>query len=449
MHRRPDVSWDRMRASWMRPQRNGKPTPWDALIGSPSSRTAGNSDLSGAVRIQGCQLPDAPSGTRRVWVDADRYFYELDKGVSTPPFEARGALVWQYQGQAVFDRCPSAAEGVWRESALEQGGYDRVPAVDQVLVPGRAARVDAMGRRWVLASVDADTLGGLLRAADARESEAGTEPDWFPFGTPRAFVPFLREEVAPAFSRPTWFTYDELYCSGVWKVANWHADFLDRMTWPLSSWGQSVVLVTTSGGVLSGTYLGTGSSGTAYVLTAAHGVVNYKTDGTDMDASAMSVSVFTSTMGSASSVVGVADFIHGSYLTVLDTAEDWVVLTLASAPGVSIDAMSLSQRTTSLTSWTARTRAYPGGDPDGDGCDSNSGPDQYGAQGDIAGVNYSATNFFLSTAAGMSGGPFYYCWTGDCSEGVRQTSLHALYTGLSINGPRSTDIRSSVIAAMV
>ncbi len=53
----------------------------------------------------------------------------------------------------------------------------------------------------------------------------------------------------------------------------------------------------------------------------------------------------------------------------------------------------------------------------------------------------------ISSAEGMSGSPFYYCWTGDCDEGSAQTAVLKGFTGFHTFGPLVSPIRDTLLGA--
>lgn len=144
-----------------------------------------------------------------------------------------------------------------------------------------------------------------------------------------------------------------------------------------------------------------------------------------------------------------------------DVEDDYAVVKLDGAPGEGWMAItSASDSTTS--SYTNFHRAYPGWVP---GCIDNfeyslsevivEGPPgvrMYKADGDIQSTPSGRVRFDISSAVGMSGGPFFYCPNGPCDDGHWVTSIMSTpniwwffgWTGY-MEGPKGSDFRTWVI----
>jgi V8-like Glu-specific endopeptidase len=334
-----------------------------------------------------------------------------------------------------------------------------------------------------LHDLDTEALRQKLARYDATDAESygrGETAGADPYPGP-AYVPYLSTDDSEVFGIPV--VYDEQYCQGQRK-ALWGSRFIVNLAGgdalaessePYHSRAERYLIQSNGGGSrCSATKMDD-----RHILTAAHCIVddhynlkdedeiNACTFGNDAcTSSSSSCAVPSGDAVECENVVEIVD--NGEYGGSLDQPDDWAVMRLlGSVTGVR--SFFLSRRKSSLLDFTAFIRGYPGGTPDhatnvctsnniakaisttenANGLDvSTQGGRQFSATGQVAGVNIDATNFFISVASGISGGGMYYCWTGDCDEGAAQTSIASVYTGLSVNGPRSADFRSEVLAVI-
>lgn len=468
-----EQSWDDVRHAWAQPRHSGLPTPWDTIMGKASATSGGPADRPTTARVQ----RPLPPSRLRVFLDDDRYYYDLAPGHGTMPLVREGPVTWRYVGQAIFSASVSRKVGRWKPTSLGSGGYDRDLEPGQLLRPGVTRKADSLGRLWVLHELDREALQARLEAYDARANEP--LGDRYPG---EGYAPYLLGDEGGYFAMPVGYT--TTYCTGSDPASFWDVLFGDFTRFvanhskdPLSKSGRPFNNRAEKFVILGGA---TGCSGTIMdgddILTAAHCVTDEDLD--LLDATAIGVCTYANDGcgGSSCSVPsgravdcagGDSVILIGPYSGSLDSEDDLAVLRLQSRLGEVdsglIDTMYLSKRKSSLVDFAANTRGYPGGTPDSssDVCDDNtlssafSSADgastraaaQYFATGTVDAVLSSTINFILSSASGMSGGAMYYCWT-DCEDGHGQTSLQSLYTGLSLNGPRSADFRSSVLAVI-
>ncbi len=168
-----EPTWEDVRESWIRPRRNGKPTPWDGLVGKASARTGEQSDLL-VRRARPSRRPRSDAG--RVWIDDELYYYPLKRGISTPLIVREATGTWRYVGQQVYSNSPRRVGPHWAKDSADPVGQDETD-LDSYLGVGRAYRVDALGRRWELQSASSTGLQASLRAYDRRVAEAGMRPE--------------------------------------------------------------------------------------------------------------------------------------------------------------------------------------------------------------------------------------------------------------------------------
>jgi hypothetical protein len=449
---RAEAGWPQVREAWLRPQRNHRPTPWAGLFGRASARTRPLARPSpfGTVADGGAfeafeQLPVV------MWLDAERYVVLPPIGVSTPQSHTVGAYTWRYAGQAVYEAEAEGLGAAWRDPPL---GVVQRPLADSTapnVLPG-LVRVDRMGRVWVLDEVDSPGLANFLRGYDAEGGEPAEQP------TAGVVWPILGGE--PAFVQPQGWEYT--YCDDfenevlwAWEptVTNNTADPLEsdpdaadnlRGRRSVEVLNDSTPRKESAWGGFSGHGVGSQGSGSVvgerFVLTAHHVV-----EGEDVG----QMYVGLAGVSFRYDLPVEAVVVHGGDGTdpVDGGDQDWAVLELGEDIGVS--PFFLSRRAASLVNFGTHLRGFPGvevdtttpcANADGDG-------DQFSASGSVEGVGvFEELLTEVSSAEGMSGAAYYYCWTGDCDDGSAQTAILKGFTGFHTFGPLVSPIRDTILA---
>lgn len=474
-YRPKEAGWEEIRESWMRLQRNGKPTPWSGLFGKASMRSGAHSEL-GQPGCGGRRKHPTASvravGTGRVQVDADHYYYALGPGTVTPMLVTDGALTWRYAGQVIFSSAPlsgKGAQGRWRSPPSVA---PKETQVSDYFAIGESFRTDHLGRLWLLESVDE---GELAAARDrynkkvdvqfGRAESSGLQPPRHRLRQQET-IDDTSEFVYPLWSWSTW-----TYCGGDDTIETFErSDDPMAFETPLNERGKKVVFIYDgTGGWCSGTMV----DGSRHILTAAHCV--YLDSGHIRNSDYM----YACTYGNSQDAVPsgekgscfAIEWLHplpkydeSSYGS-LDEHDAAIVTLYEPLPSeYQVGWMALSNRTDFYDDEVQAIRGYPGGigdcvsaaadspivsmitdrvpsdDPGADGpLYVDYARMQATAHGSVVGGDGLYLKNATSSAHGMSGGPHYYCPTGDCDDTYLLTSVAAYMSpGTFVTGSETT-----------
>lgn len=447
----PVSGWGEVQEAWARPQRNGRPTPWSGLVGKPSARSQGGwaapseNKTNGSASDSHQGLGDLLSDV--LWVDAEHYVVRPPLGEPTSQLMSSGYFTWRYLGQAVFRVDPVREAPAWRDPPV---GFAQAREADSTAprVEARLMRYDRFGRVWILDDVDTAQLAEHIRRYD----RDGGEPE----EQATAGIVWPDSGGEPQFITPN--AWEFLYCDGeteaIWgfepSVETNPAEPLDRSPNAGDNVrGQRTVQVSygsvttnpnpepgESKSSYSLTRIGSGSVvGSRAVLTAKHVVSGHPAS-----------ELFITPEGAG--VRGVEAVVRQGGEDDDDTGDrDWAVLELDEE--VSVSPFFLSRRASSLVNFGTNLRGYPGPEVDtSTPCHTPLNQDQFKAHGAVEAIGvFDEVLTTASSATGMSGGPYYYCWTGDCDEGSAQTAVHKGWTGFHTFGPLVSPIRDTILGA--
>ncbi len=480
-YREREVGWADVREAWMRPQRNGRPTPWEGLVGRAGARTGSAADIaqlnrrrrsaSGQAQSACGMVPFSdgaagadPSRGARVWIDEDHYYYARASTTPRPGLQRFGALIWRYAGQQVFSRNPTSRQAAWRDAGPDQGASGRIEPR-----PGIDSMIDADGGRWELDEVDSSERH-LRRTVYEKQVRAQglSEPSGRRPGPPDL------ADISGRWRATRFVRADRSYENECDQLVNTEYP-LRPSGHPFNNRARKIVDIWTK-------CTGSGGSGVMiddrHVLTAAHVIVDG--DGNYLDTDQMLICAYGNCSEAAEEhpkearcyEVGWAHApdealeLQASVWGVGSSDWDFAVLTLRKvieAP-YTFGWMALSANDGGLTSVKDHHRGYPGKTPDCetnndcpsavvtrrsiDGCDSPLDPgssQQYYAMGDVLSIWSGELEFSTSTAPGLSGAPHYYCPTGDCDDGHYVTAVHSGHTSAYSYGVKASAIRDWVL----
>ena len=410
-------------------------------------------DLAGMAAMR-----EASLGLQRMYVDETHYYFHLPDHVVTEEWEWRGALLWRFDGMELFSDVPDT---LVPQTFIEQDyvltGLEYDP--DGYLGVGTAERSDRYGRRWVLEAVDVDAARAIVEADEKAAAawngeEAGVEPN--------PGVELNPDGGTEHTVLPT--SWDVVTCSGTNRFYDHsgNGDMTQANPVPMNERQRKIVLIWGSESC-TGTMIDANT-----LLTAAHCVTN--SSGVDYPASTFTVCTMENLDENISGLAAADCF----GVTDVDTAPSWVddtpfvteydyaLLHLDGTPGNGWFELSSASDAT-INGPTDFLRGYPIVERD---CDTNTvtnealttvntwnGRQMYAADGEVQSTPVGYVKWDTSVALGVSGGPHFYCPTGDCANGHYQTGVQSVVwiscanppcSSGYIAGPKARDIESWV-----
>ncbi len=406
------------------------------------------------------QVREADQGLIRVYLNETDWYFALRDDIETPEFAWRGAMLWRYDGQAVYSDesvpYPSVISFTEPDFVLTGAAFD----ADAYFGVGVAHRTDNYGRRWVLDYVDADLAQSVHDENDAANAlsmgeEPGVEANLGIEYNPDAGAERL-------VTLRSWSTVDCGAEIGTYFDHSGNGAMTLATVSPMNDRQRKTLIIFGDGYGCSGTMVDSDT-----LLTAAHCI----TDGNGDDLPFSSFTVCSmenldenTTGGHVAACFGVTDVdpAPGWSGTGDSVTDDYGLLHLNGVPGNGWMELSSASDGT-ITGPTDYLRGYPvlrrtcANNRITDNAlttvDTQDGREMYSADGDVQSTPVGYVKFDTSDAGGTSGAGHFYCPNaGGCGNGHYLTAVHAVadicgnppcasgWTG----GPKARDIETWV-----
>jgi hypothetical protein len=424
--------------------------------------------LAQTVSDEEIRVRQADLKIEKFYVDQNHYYYVLPEDLETPEFLREGSLLWRYDGQQEFSDSeldlPVRQQITMREPDYVLTGIEFDP--EAYLGVGLMGRLDQYGRRWVLDSVDLETLRHLIEAYDEKvRAMYGKEEEGIDAGVGIEYNDAAGEEYSGI---PT--GWDKIDC----PPSDFHFEhngngYLTKAPAPLNDRSKLVV-----GNGASGTLVGDDR-----VLTAAHTWTYANGSPRDL----LTIPPYCTLENLVENLASGPPWCYGvehfypspnwkGYPesptdTVYSTVdEDYAVVDILGAPGAVLGTMPLSQASDStISSAVDRHRGVPDftracslntiSDDALTYDDYHNGFHLFQADGTVQSTPTGYVKYDTSTATGCSGGPHYYCPTGACVtvfitgvQGIASICDNPPCTSGYVAGPKARDIRDFVISRL-
>jgi len=381
------------------------------------------------------EIRRADLGIERVYIDATSYYYIPPADLETPALMVQGAMEWSYNGQAVFtDHDVVGVERSERSYTYVENDYsirDMTYDVDEYFGVGVETIVDTYGRQWLITHVDLDLALEQVAEYDAQVLSyfGSPEGDGLASDVQIEFNSAAGEE---ATGIP--LSWDTVACtigSGYYDHHYNHSgngDIAKVDAVPMNDRQRKIVMIVGPSGVCSGTMVDD-----EWALTAAHCIADLDTgielDPTDFHVCTME-NLDENTTGSYEAACFGVEHLNAFYQYDGDpdtSADDFGVVHLDGQPGVGWFAISAADDSY-IDDYTAYLRGFPGrtaacakNEVTSDSLttdNSYDGAHLWRASGDIQSTLAGYIKYDVSSAQGVSGGPYYYCPNGSgCADG--------------------------------
>lgn len=373
-------------------------------------------------------------------------------------------MTWRYSGQHVFATAEaSGVSGEWvvPDEVLTDWTLDP----DEYFGVGRAVRVDAEGREWVLVDVDVDAVQARVDAYETDVADRfGPEP-----GEPDVGgweVPENAGEVEWLDPLLGWYKYNCTVGSTTgWYVFDYVSDDIDPVAAPMDAWQRKLMFLGDDE-YCSGVMVDADT-----ILTAAHCTESDAGGQTWCSMENLDENSSGGTTASCHGVDPVLGFTQApGWSGPPDAANDYALVHLDSSPGngwmpLTIAGYDITLFQDHVQGFPRRDQACTGNnitDPALTTDDAHSGRQLFGADGQVQTIFPDYVRWNTSGARGMSGSPHFICPTGDCADlqwvtGVMAYANMAACPGTgnpeycptgATSGPRAAAIRAWVIANM-